>query len=239
MEHPMAGPGQAPANLPNAGHFYTNLAKPIDINLNFIVDSTNGNGLGVRSVKSNGYVAAVFMHTSASPGTVNGLLNPNPAVGLIIVQLKGNFNRYIGGFSGIAAPLTSTSTTSTTSGNAYVITSLGTTTLAQWQAAGVPKGQTPSVGMAFVAIATGAIGGTGTVGVPALSPIQPLQLVGDPNQSISNSNSAANGGAYLILQAPAATNSSTTTLALTAPADSSVIGMTIRLDGSSVNVDGL
>ena len=235
----MAQPGAAPVNFPNAGHAYSNLAKPIDINLNFIVDSTNGNGLGVRSVKSNGYINNVFMNTSVSPGTNNGQTNPNPAVGLIIVQLKGNFNRYIGGFSGIEAPVTSPTTTSTTAGAAYVITSLGTTTLAQWQTAGVPKGQTPSVGMAFVALATGAIGGTGTVGIPALSPIQPLQLVGDPNQSIANSNSAANGGAYLILQAPAATNASTTTLVLTAPANNSVIGMTIRLDGSSVNVDGL
>jgi hypothetical protein len=235
----MAQPGAAPQNLMNAGHFYTNLAKPIDINLNFIVDQANGNGLGVRSVKSNGYVNNVFMHTSASPGVNNGQTNPNPEAGVCIVQLKGNFNRYIGGFTGVIATLTSTSTTSLTQGNPYVITSLGTTTTAQWQTAGLQAGQTPAVGSAFIAAATASISGTGTVGIPAASPILNMQIIGDPNQTISNSNSAANGGAYLILQFTAATSTSVTTPVLTQPANNSIVGMTIRLDGSSVQVDGL
>jgi hypothetical protein len=238
MEHPMAV-GAAPRNLMNAGHFYTNLVQPTDINLNFIVDSTNGNGLGTRSVKSNGYVNNVFMHTSATPGSNNGQTNPNPASGTAIIQLKGNFARYIGGFAGIEAPLASTGLTSVTAGNPYVITSLGTTTLAQWQAAGVPMGQTPSVGMSFVATESSAIGGTGTVGAPGMSQITNIQIVGDPNQSISNSNSAAFGGAYLIVQFAAPTSSSVTTLIPTAPSNNSVVGMTIRLDQSQTNVDGL
>lgn len=235
----MAQPGAAPQNLMNAGHFYTNLTKPIDINLNFIVDSTNGNGLGVRSVKSNGYVNNVFMNTSASPGTNNGSTNPNPEAGVAVIQLKGNFNRYIGGFAGLEAPVTSPSTTSTTTSDPYVITSLGTTTLAQWQAAGLPLGFTPAVGSAFIAKATGAIGGTGTVGIPALSPITSIQIVGDPNQTIANSNSAANAGMQLIVLFSAPTSSSVTTPAITAPSNNTVVGMTIRVDGSSSNVDGL
>lgn len=220
----------APQNLMNAGHFYTNIAKPIDINLNWIVDATNGNGLGVRSVKSNGYVKNVFMHTSA-PLTGSG--NPNPAVGYAIIQLQGNFNRYIGGFAGAQAPLTSTSTTSLTQGNPYVITSLGTTTTAQWQTAGLPAGFTPAVGSAFIAAATASLSGTGTVGVPAASTVLSVQVVGDPNQEISNSNSAANGGMQLLVSFIGDADT------LVTPSNNTVIGMTIRVDGSSVQVDGL
>jgi len=228
----MAQPGAAPQNLPNAGHFYSNITKPIDINLNFIVDSTNGNGLGIRSLKSNGYVNNVFMHTSATPASNNGQLNPNPAVGYAMISLKGNFNRYIGGFTGVIAPLASTGLTSTTAGNPYVITSIGSTTTAQFQAAGLPPGQTPAVGSAFIATATGSIGGSGTVGAPQPSPVQSIQPIGDPNQTSSNSNSAANGGMLLLVQF-------TNTSGLVTPANGSVVGMTIRLDGSSSNVDGL
>jgi hypothetical protein len=228
----MATPGAAPQNLMNAGHFYSNLTRPTDINLNFIVDATNGNGLGVRSVKSNGYVNNVFMHTSATPGSNNGVLNPNPAVGYAIVQLKGNFNRYIGGFGGAIAPLTSTSTTSLTQGNPYVITTLGNTTAAQWTTAGVPAGITAAVGVAFIAAATASIGGSGTVGIPAVASTTAIQVVGDPNQALANSNTAAYGGAQIMVSF---VNSS----GLVTPSNGSVIGMTIRLDGSGVNVDGL
>lgn len=218
----------APINFPNAGHFYSNLVRPVEIDLNFIVDATNGNGLGVRSVKSNGYVKNVFMHTSASP--LAG--NPNPEVGYAIIQLQGNFNRYIGGFAGVQAPLTSTSTTSLTAGNPYVITSLGTTTAAQWQTAGLPAGFTPAVGSAFIAAASASLSGTGTVGVPAASSVLSIQVVGDPNQEIANSNTALNGGMQLMV-------SFVGTSGVVTPSNNSVVGMTIKLDQSSVNVDGL
>lgn len=226
----------APVNLMNAGHFYTNLAKPIDLNLNFIVDVANGNGLGVRSVKSNGYVKNVFMHTSA---VLAGSGNPNPAVGYAVIQLAGNFNRYIGGFSGQIAALASSNLTSTTAGNPYVITSIGSTTLAQFQAAGFPKGMAPAVGASFIAIATGSLGGSGTLGAPAISPILNLQIVGDPSLTLSNSNSAANGGGQIIVAFVGATSVSNPTPIVVTPADNTIVGMTIRVDGSSVNVDGL
>lgn len=217
----------APINFPNAGHFYSNLVRPIEIDLNFIVDSSNGNGLGVRSVKSNGYVRNVYMHSSAPLAG-----NPNPAVGYALIQLQGNFNRYIGGFSGVQAPLGSTGTTSLTAGNPYVITSLGSTTLAQWQAAGLPQGFVPAVGSAFIAIATASIGGSGTVGIPAASSVLSIQVIGDPNQEIANSNSSANGGMNLLVSFIGSSG-------LVTPSNNSVVGMTIKLDQSSVNVDGL
>lgn len=223
----------------NGKSFYTNVCKPCDVNLNFVVDSTNGNGLGIRSPKSNGYVQSVFMHTTQTPGVVAGVTNPNPAVGYAMVTFTNNFNYYLGGFSGQITPLTSTSTTSTTTGNVYVITLLGTTTLAQWQAAGLPPGLTPAVGQAFVAKATGAIGGTGHVGLPGEQVAPIVSVVGDPNSESNNSNIAVNGGAIIILQFSGPTAAGNTALVATAPADGTVVGMTFKFDASSVTIDGI
>jgi hypothetical protein len=224
----------------NGKSFYTNVCKPCDVNLNFIVDHSNGNGLGVRSVKSNGYVEAVFMNTSATPGkSAGGNLNPNPAAGYAMVVFKNNFIYYLGGFSGQITPLVSTSTTSTTAGGAYVITSLGTATLAQWQAAGVPQGFVPAVGLGFIAIATGAIGGSATVGLPGEQVAPIVSVVGDPNQTLNNSNIATNAGAQILLQFSGPTAAGNTALTPTAPADGSVVGITFKFDASSVTIDGL
>lgn len=288
----------------NAGHFYSNIAKPIKIDLNFVVDATNGNGLGIRSLKSNGYVRSVFMNTSASlvgtthtstlvdaisggtaslavgmpvqgsgipalttiativnsssitlsaatttsvsGGTITyqGVRSPNPAAGLALIQLKQNFNVYLGGFTGFVSPISGTPinvTTGVTAGLAYIIVTLGTTTLAQWQKLGVPAGLTPSVGMSFVAPVTTTATGTGTIEVPAASGagISLVDVIGDPNQSINNSAIDPNGGAYLLVRFLAATSSSVTTLIATAPAANSVVGLSMFFDGSSVSVDGL
>lgn len=224
----------------NGGHYYSNITQPAEIFCNFITDSTNGNGLGIRSLKSNGYIENVFMHTSVTPGTgAGGLVNPNPPAGYIVVQFKNNFNYYLGGMSGTIAPLASTNLTSTTSHSPYVITSLGTTTLAQWQAAGLPAGLTPAVGQAFIAIATGSIGGTGTVGAPSVPTIEVFSIIGDPNSTLQNSSVAANAGARLLVQMLAPTNSSTTTLAAASPADGTTVSLSFIFDRSSVTIDGL
>lgn len=184
----------------NGGRLYSNITKPVKIDLSFIVDSANSNGLGVSSLKSNGYVRNVFMHTSQTPGSNDGALNPNPAVGYALVQLKNNFNIYLGCQASIASPTTGSTSGSVTNHNAYVIASLGTTTLTQWQASGLPIGLVPAVGQSFIAIRTGAIGGTGTIIAAGVSGISAIEVVGNPNLSISNSAIAANGGAYLLLQ---------------------------------------
>jgi hypothetical protein len=55
----------------NGGRFYSFAHQPVLIDSNFIVDSTNGNGLGIRSLKGQG-IQNVFMNTSASfSGTLN------------------------------------------------------------------------------------------------------------------------------------------------------------------------
>ena len=223
----------------NGKSFYTNIAQPIDVNLNFVVDSTNGNGLGIRSLKSNGYVESVFMNTSATPGKVGNITNPNPAAGYAIVRFKNNFNKYIGGFSGIILPTSGSTLTSVTAGSPYVITALGTATTAQWVAVGFPVGMTPAVGAAFVASATGTIGGSASVKAPGISQISDISVVGDPNLTIANSNVAFYAGAQVLVQFYGATSSSVTTQIAVAPSNESIVGMTFRFDGSSVTVDGL
>jgi hypothetical protein len=130
-----------------------------------------------------------------------------------MVQLGLNYLGYVGGYSGLVSPLTGSALTSTTASHAYVITSLGTTTPAQWAAAGLPVGLTPTVGQSFIAIATGAIGGTGTVQAQGASGVDSLEVVGDPNQMV-----AATGGSLIIAQFLLGG-------VLTAPADNTVVGM--------------
>src|ERR1017187_160510 len=64
----------ARGNGQNGGHFYSNVTQPVEIECNFVVDSTNGNGLGIRSLKSNGYIQAVYMNVE------NGVIG-TPALG--------------------------------------------------------------------------------------------------------------------------------------------------------------
>lgn len=223
----------------NGGHFYSNITTPVEIDCNFIVDSTNGNGLGIRSLKSNGYIRNVFMNTSASPGTNKGATNPNPVAGYAYIQFENNFNAYLGGFSGFVSPLTSTSTTALTQHHVYVITSLGTTTTAQWVTAGLTPGFTPAVGAAFIAAATASLSGTGTVGLPSAGSITAVAVAGDPNATDANTTIAQNGGALVMVQFLAATNTTTTTLVASAPADGTTVALSFKFDRSSVTIDGL
>lgn len=182
----------------NGKSFYTNVTKPQSTWVQFTVTPTNG--LGVTSVKSNGYANYVFMHTSTTPTASNGITNPNPANGYAVVGLKNNFNAFLGLRWEVDAPATNTTTASTVTGTVYTITLVGTTTAAQWQAVGLPSFITPAIGQSFVATATQAIGGTGTVGTAGVPNVNYVSVVGNPNTTISSSNVAQYGGAYLVVQ---------------------------------------
>lgn len=214
-------------NWASGGKVYSMHVSPVLLDCNFIVDSTNGNGLGIRSLKGP-TIANVFMNTSAP---LSGSGNPNPGAGVIVVQLQDNYNRSLSGFNAIISPVSGTPLTSTTTGTVYIIVSLGTTTAAQWQAAGLPSGFTAAVGSAFIATATGAIGGTGAVEITATagSNITDIETVGDPNTTIANTN--ANTGAQIILQC-------FKNGVKAAPADGSVISLAFLLSNSSVQVSG-
>ena len=287
-------------NYPNAGRNFMWHMKPVTLDCNFIVDSTNGNGLGIRSLKGGG-INNVFMNTSASftgtthTGTavidgisggtaslvvgmpiqttdlpagatiasitsgsaitssvaattghagatityqglgLDGRPNPNPAAGYIMVKLTDTYNRYLYGTAGFVSPVSGTPLTSTTAGLVYVIVSLGTTTLAQWYAAGLPSSLTPAVGMPFVALATGAIGGTGAVEVPktGASGIDHIEIVGDPNSELVAVNPVGGivSGGYVLQQCLFEG-------ALTAPNDGTVIGLTMCMSDSSILIAG-
>lgn len=208
------------------------------VDCNFIVDSANGNGLGIRSLKGQG-VANVFMHTSSTPAKgPNGILNPNPAAGYILVQLSDNFSRYYGGFSGFVSPVSGTPilvTTGTTAGLAYTIVLVGTTTVAQWNKLGLPPGVTPAVGVSFIAKATTTATGTGAIEVPlsTASGIDHIEVVGDPNLSLAPIpvGGSPNVGGWILMACEDA-------LALTAPTDGTTIGLAFYMNQSSVIVAG-
>jgi len=276
--------------------YYTFHKKPVQLDLNFIVDSTNGNGMGIRSLKGQG-IASVFMNTSASftatynnsvnltgiPGGTSALSigmpvqgtgipagaiiasivsssaitislattggahtgsvtyqapgNPNPGAGIIIVNLQDCYNRYLYGSAGFGSPVSGTPLTSVTANSTYVIVSVGSTTLAQWQAVGLPKGITPAVGVVFIASSTGAIGGSGAVEASIFSGVDHVELLGDPNQTIiSNAGSQAvilgqASGAYIVSQCYFEGTP-------TAPVNGTVIGMSILLSSSSQSATG-
>lgn len=235
-------------NWASGGKIYSMHVSPVLIDCNFVVDSTNGNGLGIRSLKGPA-VQNVFMHTSASAGAGNSnpatpnvvVTNPNPASGTIVIQLMDNYNRSLSGFDSRVSPVSGSAlkidNSALTQGVAYIITTLGNSTAAQWHALGVPKGVTPAVGVSFIAASVGAGANTSTSRVMAAaatgSGIAAIETVGDPNLSISPDLSQSQGfGAQLILQCHDYAG------ALAAPADGTVISISMYLNNSSILVQG-
>lgn len=215
----------------NGGHYYSNIVMPQEIAVSFVVTPTNG--LGVTSIKSNGWVERVYMHTSTTPTATNGVTNPNPASGIALLQLKQNFNVYLGMNCSFQAPVTGGAVTSTVTNTTYIISVLGTTTAAQWSAVGLPAGFTAAVGQVFTAIATQAIGGTGSVKAVGSSAVAAVEVIGDPNSMIANGNIAVSNGSYLALQFFDYAG------ALVAPTATTVVNLRLFFDRSSVTVDGL
>jgi len=72
-------------NWASGGKIYSGIVSPVLIDMNFIVDSTNGNGLGIRSLKGP-TVANVYMQTTATPAKGNPLVasgsTPSNAINL-------------------------------------------------------------------------------------------------------------------------------------------------------------
>lgn len=176
--------------------------------------------------------------------------SPRPIAGLIYVTFEDNWNYYYGGFSGFVSPLSGTpisisTGSSLTVGHAYTIVSLGTTTAVQWQAVGVPVGTVqgnlvagintllPAVGTTFIASATSG-SGTGVVESSTVSGVDHIEVIGDPNQTITSRHPMIFGGgsgAYMVLQAIDAG-------ALTAPADGTVVSLAFYFSNSLITVKG-
>lgn len=217
-------------NFSSGGKLYSMHTMPVLVDCNFVVDSTNGNGLGIRTLKGP-LVANVYMNTSATPASGN----PNPAAGSILIQLQDNYNRSLSGFDARVSPVSGTPLTATTAGTPVIIVSLGTATAAQWQAKGLPTGVTAAVGVAFVPTASGTIGGSAAVEIAAATGtgIASIETLGDPNLSIAPNPNANQGyGASFILQCRDYAG------AIAAPANGSVISIAMYLSNSSVQVAG-
>jgi len=223
-------------NYASGGKIYSMHVKPVLLDCNFVIDSTNGNGLGIRNLKGP-MIQNVYMNTSASPAAGN----PNPAAGIIVVQLQDNFNRSFSGFNAIVSPVSGSAlkidNSALTQGSAYIITTLGDATPAQWAALGLPAGVTPAAGASFVAASVGAGSNSSSSRVMATaaagSAISSIETVGDPNLSIAPIPSANQGfGAQIILQCRNYSG------AVAAPADGSVISLAFYLSDSSIIVQG-
>lgn len=175
----------------------------------------------------------------AAPGS------PNPTTGLIVVVFQDNFNRYLFGTSGFVSPVSGTpisisTGSSLTVGHVYTIVSVGTTTTVQWNAVGMPVGIVPAVGVSFIATATSG-SGTGIVETSTNSGITSIEVVGDPNMTITSQAATVLGvtsGAYMILQCLGPTDASTTTLIPKAPAAGTVVGLSFFMSNSVITVQG-
>jgi hypothetical protein len=212
-------------NWSSGGKIYSMHTMPVLVDCNFVVDSANANGLGIRNLKGP-VVKSVQMHSTAP---VAGQLI-NPAAGTILVTLADNYARNLSGFNAFVAPLSGTTTNSVTAGTPAVIASLGSTTPAQWLAAGLPLGMTPAVGAAFIPIVTAAIGGSGLVETSGSAGIDHMETVGDPNATISAIGTPG-AGATIVIQTML--NSTKTQ-----PADGTVISLAFYQSNSSVMVQG-
>lgn len=206
--------------------------SPVLIDCNFEVDSDDEAGLGIVSLKGPA-VSEVFMNTSATPADGN----PNPAAGIIVVKLSDNYSRIYSIDADISGPL-GASTTSAKADVINIISVLGTATLAEWQAAGLPAGITPALGVQFIGANSSAIGGSAQTAVAAAagSGIDHIETVGNPNLMIESKGSAvedslAGQGAVIYLRCYKDT-------VLTAPADGSTIRLRIYLSNSSVMISG-
>ena len=226
-------------NFPNGKSIYIPNVKPVLIDCSFIVDSANGNGLGIRSLKGS-MVNAVYMKTSATKAPLSPGGTTGPATGVIVVQLTDNFNSLLSVFGGRVAPLSGSniavdaSDALLTAGNPYIITVLGTTTAADWVALGVPSTQTPAPGLTFIAAATGAGTGTGQVQAPATNGTNIFDICAFGDSKLSNGNFFQSQTSGMQLVFGCYKDSSGDNPVLAAPADGTVISFCFYMNDSSV-----
>lgn len=186
------------------------------------------------------------MSVTGSSGALGATANPGKgiqsitrlAAGIYQLQLQDNYASYLdasfsiesfGQGSAVAATALSPNTV-------YAITSLGTTTQAQWVTAGVPSGITAAVGVVFKCAATSS--GTGAGKAVAAANLYNIQVVGNPNLMLSKQPFQANSGGYVtfacIAPLTAGTAAADATPTITDPAAGTIITGSIWLNNSQV-----
>lgn len=203
--------------------------RPIEIDCQFVVARADSAGNGLTGLIGPG-IKAVYMHTSATPSAGN----PNPADGSIVVQFQDTYKVLFVADQALASPNSGTGIVITSAGahivagTPYVITVVGTSTLADWQAIGLPQGQTPAIGMAFIGSSTtGSGSGSGQVQIAKSTGtgITNIEQVGLPSSSLSST---------VYSSAPYAVFQCMKNSAKTQPADGTVISMRFLLTDSSI-----
>lgn len=221
-------------NMASGGKMYSMHVMPVLIDCNFVVTSTNADGI---TLLKGPLVSAVFMNTSATPSSGN----PNPAAGTIVVRLSDNYNRIFDiKRASIQSPLSGSDVkidnSAMTAGVAYTITTLGNATAAKWRAIGVPAGITAAVGVSFIAASNGGAGNTLTSRVQttaaAGSNIATIEIVGDPNLSVSPAPNLQSYGSSVILQCRDYAG------AIAAPVAGSKIALELYMSNSSILIAG-
>ncbi len=197
---------------------------PVILDCNFKVDSADEAGFGITDLKGPG-IQNVFMFTSETPAAGS----PSPLAGYAIIFLQDNYSRMFSMFSEIQAPLSGSDiSTGMVIGTPYTISLLGASTLAQFQAAGLPMGFAPAIGMPFIATATSIAGGA-KVQIAASSDIEHVELIGS---ALNFQASPQPGrGPFIIVQFMADD-------VITAPADGTTISLSFYLSNSSIRVQG-
>lgn len=224
----------ATINSGSAGTFQGNVIAVASIT-DTLGGTVNGSLIALNgAVTLSAASTIVSQPLSVVPASGNlAQLNPNPGPGIIVVQLSDNYNRLLGQEFSVMSPLTGSALTSVVNHTAYVITSVGTATQAQWQALGLPKGVTPAIGAAFIASQSAAIPASGAVKVPGVSGIDSMEMLGNPNKTLSpvGIQSTQGIGSQILLQTLLSGS-------LVPPADGSVIELQFYLSNSSVVVAG-
>lgn len=213
---------------------YTPHIMPVLLDCQFVVD--NSVAAGINTLKGPG-IKAVYMNSSTTSSAPE-----NPAAGYIMVQFQDNYNKFMGFDWAAIPPVTGSSisisgSTVMTVGVPYRILTVGTSTTANWAAAGLPAGVTPAVGATFLAKITGGGTGTGTVKAVTIGAVQNIESVGNPNFTLAPTGNGNQGG-WAMFQTLYSTNSSTTTEIPSAPTAGTLIYMKFYLSNSSITVQG-
>lgn len=203
-------------------------------NRNFPASRVFGFNLMPVRISGNVILGSSGAVTSFSGQGIQGITRL--AAGTYRIQLSDNYSSFIGWQAAIQSPVTGSNVavTAVTPGVAYQITVLGTTTTAQWVTAGLPAGVAPAVGQAFVAAATSL--GTGQVKAMAVSGINCIEVLGDPQQMLQTQPFIQNvsGGSYVTIRTLGPTDASTTTQIAKDPVTLSAISFSIMMNNSSI-----
>lgn len=172
---------------------------------------------------------------NVAPAAAQGIASiTRLAAGTYQLQLQDNYSALLDLSAVFESPVTGSAVPggSFSAGTVYQIVSLGSTTQAQWVAAGLPAGIAAAPGVVFLASAIGA--GSGTVKALGASGITNVEVIGAPSGMLSNQPFNAGSGGYITFQCMGPTNSSTTTPIATDPASGSLMILEIILNNSGV-----